>query len=47
MSVAFKCVVVCCPTCGKGMGLAGVTRFDGDGGLVYEAWGSDSDDDCW
>jgi hypothetical protein len=25
-----------------------VTRFDGVGGLVYEAWGNnDSDDDCW
>jgi hypothetical protein len=26
-----------------------VTRLDGDGGLVYEAWsdGSSDDDDCW
>ena len=44
--VRFKGVVVCCPNCGKGMGLTGVTRLDGDGGLVYEAW-SGGDDDCW
>ena len=47
--VKFKRVVVCCPICGKGMGLVGVTRLDGVGGLVYEAWSGDSsgDDDCW
>jgi hypothetical protein len=46
--VAFKRVVVCCSNCGKSMDLVGVTRFDGVGGLVYEAWGNnDSDDDCW
>jgi len=28
------------------MDLVGVTRLDGDGGLVYEAW-SGGDDDCW
>jgi len=44
--VKFKRVVVCCPTCGKSMDLTGVTRLDGDGGLVYEAW-SGGDDDCW
>jgi hypothetical protein len=46
--VRFKRVVVCCPNCGKGMDLTGVTRFDGDGGLVYEAWSDGGgDDDCW
>ena len=41
-------MVVCCPNCGKGMDLAGVTRLDGVGGLVYEAWSDGSgDDDCW
>ncbi|MDR2707304.1 MAG: hypothetical protein LBB87_00950, partial [Nitrososphaerota archaeon] len=46
--VAFKRVVVCCSNCGKSMGLVGVTRLDGVGGLVYEAWSGDSgDDDCW
>jgi hypothetical protein len=26
----------------------GVSRFDGGGGLVYEAWSGDSGgDDCW
>src|SRR5215469_11904552 len=35
---AFKKVEICCPNCGKGMDLTGVTRLDGDGGLVYEAW---------
>ena len=44
---AFKRVVVCCLNCGKGMDLTGVTRLDGDGGLVYEAWSGDSDDDYW
>jgi len=30
------------------MDLVGVTRLDGDGGLVYEAWSDGSgDDDCW
>ena len=29
------------------MDLTGVTRFDGDGGLVYGAWGDSGDDDCW
>jgi len=29
------------------MGLVGVTRLDGVGGLVYEAWSGDSDDDYW
>ena len=43
----FKRVVVCCLNCGKGMDLTGVTRLDGDGGLVYEVWSGDSDDDCW
>ena len=48
VSVAFKGVVVCCPTCGKSMDLVGVTRFVGVGGLVYGAWGNNgSDDDCW
>jgi len=28
------------------MDLLGVTRLDGDGGLVYDAW-SGGDDDCW
>jgi hypothetical protein len=46
--VRFKHVVVCCLNCGKGMGLVGVSRFDGVGGLVYSAWSGDSgDDDCW
>ena len=40
-------VVVCCPNCGKGMGLTGVTRFVGVGGLVYSAWDDSGDDDCW
>ena len=48
VSVKFKRVVVCCSNCGKSMGLVGVTRLDGVGGLVYEAWSGDSgDDDCW
>ena len=47
VSVAFKRVVVCCSNCGKSMGLVGVTRFVGVGGLVYSAWGGDGDDDCW
>ena len=49
VSVRFKGVVVCCPNCGKGMDLVGVSRFDGVGGLVYEAWSGDNsgDDDCW
>jgi len=48
VSVRFRRVVVCCSTCGKGMVLVGVSRFDGVGGLVYEAWGDGSgDDDCW
>jgi|GEM_PF-1865759 len=47
--VKFKRVVVCCPNCGKSMDLTGVTRLDGGGGLVYEAWsdGGGGDDDCW
>ena len=46
--VKFKGVVVCCPNCGKSMGLVGVSRLDGVGGLVYEAWGDGGgDDDCW
>jgi len=45
--VKFKRVVVCCPNCGKSMDLTGVTRLDGDGGLVYSAWGDSGDDDCW
>jgi hypothetical protein len=44
---AFKRVVVCCPSCGEGMDLVGVSRFDGEGGLVYSAWSGDNDDDCW
>ena len=44
--VRFKGVVVCCSNCGKSMVLLGVTRLDGDGGLVYDAW-SGGDDDCW
>ena len=47
VSVKFKRVVVCCPNCGKSMGLTGVTRLDGVGGLVYSAWGDSGDDDCW
>jgi hypothetical protein len=48
VSVRFKGVVVCCLNCGKGMDLIGVTRLDGAGGLVYEAWsGGGDDDDCW
>jgi lysyl-tRNA synthetase class I len=47
VSVKFKRVVVCCPNCGKAMGLTGVTRLDGDGGLVYEVWRGEGDDDCW
>ncbi|MCL1977410.1 MAG: transposase [Candidatus Bathyarchaeota archaeon] len=43
----FKKMVVCCLNCGKGMDLLGVTRLDGDGGLVYEAWHGEGDDDCW
>ena len=46
MPVKFKRVVVCCPNCGKSMGLTGVTRFVGVGGLVYSAWDG-GDDDCW
>ena len=42
----FKGVVVCCSNCGKSMDFLGVTRLDGDGGLVYDAW-SGGDDDCW
>jgi hypothetical protein len=46
--IKFKRVVVCCSNCGKSMDLVGVTRFDGVGGLVYEAWSDgSSDDDCW
>jgi hypothetical protein len=29
------------------MDLAGVSRFDGVGGLVYSAWGGEGVDDCW
>jgi hypothetical protein len=30
------------------MDLAGVSRFDGVGGLVYEAWSDGGGvDDCW
>ncbi|MDR2708258.1 MAG: hypothetical protein LBB87_05905, partial [Nitrososphaerota archaeon] len=47
VSVRFRRVVVCCPNCGKGMDLTGVSRFDGVGGLVYSAWGGEGDDDCW
>jgi hypothetical protein len=47
VSVRFKGVVVCCSNCGKGMDLTGVSRLDGDGGLVYEAWSGAGDDDCW
>ena len=47
MSAAFKRVVVCCPNCGKAMDLAGVSRFVGVGGLVYEVWSDNYDDDCW
>ena len=45
--VKFKKVVVCCPNCGKSMDLTGVTRLDGDGGLIYEAWHGGDDEDCW
>jgi hypothetical protein len=33
--VVRKKVVVCCPNCGKVMDIAGVTRPDDGGGLVY------------
>jgi hypothetical protein len=45
--VKFKGVVVCCSNCGKSMDLTGVTRLDGGGGLVYDAWSDGGGDDCW
>jgi len=45
--VGFKWVVVCCLSCGEGVGVVGVFRFGGGGGLVYEVWSGGGDDDCW
>jgi len=25
----------------------GVSRSDGEGGLIYYDWGGNADDDCW
>jgi hypothetical protein len=47
VSVVRKRVVVCCPNCGKVMDLAGVSRPDGGGGLVYDVWDDDYDYADW
>ena len=39
--------VVLCSNCGYVMDLVGVTRPDGDGGLVYDEWDDDFDYANW
>ncbi len=39
--------VVLCSSCGYAMDLVGVTRPDGDGGLVYDEWDDDFDYANW
>jgi len=46
--VVRKREVICCSNCGRVMVLVGVSRSDGEGGLIYYDWGAnDDDDDCW
>ena len=47
VSVVGKRGVVCCLNCGRVMVLVGVSRPDGDGGLIYYDWGANDDDDYW
>jgi hypothetical protein len=47
VSVKSKREVVLCCNCGYVMGLVGVTRFDGGGGLVFGVWGDDFDYASW
>jgi hypothetical protein len=45
--VVRKREVICCSNCGRVMVLVGVSRSDGEGGLIYYDWGANDDDDCW
>ena len=45
--VVRKREVIRCSHCGKVMDLVGVSRSDGEGGLIYYDWGGNADDDCW